>query len=475
MSRSVNYILAVFSLVLFAACKDKLPEAKVCQDFPEIFPDYRWVTVPVNIASLNFKVLEGDAFAVLKSVNDELIIKGDRGAIKVPVKKWHQLLADSDSLEVTVYQKNGADWIRYKSFPIYVSKDSIDNHLVYRRIAPVYRLWNQMGIYQRNLENFEEKAILENSMTDHNCMNCHSFRMQSPDIMLFHQRSTHPGTYIAQKGKLKSIKPSMDRKFGMVYPYWYPSGDFIAFSSNDIKQDFHFSDPNRIEVFDNSSDVVIYDIKENRLFTDSILCSRKSFETYPSFSSDGRQLYFCTAPSMLMPEHYKDIKYSLVSVGFDAERKEIGQQVDTIFNSHKENRSTAFPRQSPDGRYLLYTVSDYGNFFIWHRDADLKLLDLQKKKYIDMDKVNSDEADSYHSWSSNSRWFVFSSRRVNGLYTRPYICHISNEGTIDKPFLLPQEDPDYYISLLQSFNIPELVKGEIESDPYAWALYTGKQ
>ena len=37
-----------------------------------------------------------------------------------------------------------------------------------------------MGIYQRNLESFDEQPIIRNDMTGYNCMNCHSFCMGDP-------------------------------------------------------------------------------------------------------------------------------------------------------------------------------------------------------------------------------------------------------------------------------------------------------
>lgn len=61
---------------------------------------------------------------------------------------------------------------------------------------------------------------------------------------------------------------------------------------------------------------------------------------------------------------------------------------------------------------------------------------------------------------------LFSSRRDNGLYTLPYICHIGKDGKPSKPFLLPQEDPDKYDYQLYSYNIPELTKGAVEVSPY---------
>lgn len=74
--------------------------------------------------------------------------------------------------------------------------------------------------------------------------------------------------------------------------------------------------------------------------------------------------------------------------------------------------------------------------------------------------------ESYHSWSSNSRWFVFSSRRMDGLYTHPYIAHIDENGEIGKPFVLPQEEACFYSSFMQSFNIPEFVTSEVETLDY---------
>ena len=94
------------------------------------------------------------------------------------------------------------------------------------------------------------------------------------------------------------------------------------------------------------------------------------------------------------------------------------------------------------------------------------MLELNTLQTDDLSGVNSEDVDSYHSWSSNSRWFVFSSRRGDGLYTRPYICYINEEGVAGKPFLLPQQDADYYDLSLFSFNIPELVKDRVKIDTY---------
>lgn len=120
------------------------------------------------------------------------------------------------------------------------------------------------------------------------------------------------------------------------------------------------------------------------------------------------------------------------------------------------------PRISPDGKWLVVTVADYGCFPIWHHEADLCIINLQTKECQPLSAANSRDTESYHSWSSNGRWLVFGSRRVNGLYTMPYICHIDKNGKASKPFLLPQKSPDFYDKCLKSFNIPEFVKDKVE-------------
>lgn len=96
------------------------------------------------------------------------------------------------------------------------------------------------------------------------------------------------------------------------------------------------------------------------------------------------------------------------------------------------------------------------------KEADLWLIDLATRTSRELTEVNSPDTESYHSWSSNSRWFVFSSRRIDGLYTRPYIASIDEEGRIKKPFLLPQKGSDYYDRSLYSFNIPEFVTSTVK-------------
>lgn len=126
--------------------------------------------------------------------------------------------------------------------------------------------------------------------------------------------------------------------------------------------------------------------------------------------------------------------------------------------------TAAFPRPSYDGKYLLYTKFNYGQFAIWHTEADLWMLDLEKDTTFPLQKANSQDVESYHSWSQNSRWIVFESRRDDGFFTRAYIAYINDDGTAEKAFLLPQESPEDNRKLMYSYNVPEFATKEFVID-----------
>ena len=113
----------------------------------------------------------------------------------------------------------------------------------------------------------------------------------------------------------------------------------------------------------------------------------------------------------------------------------------------------------------MYTQADYGYFSIWHKESDLYLLDLRTMKAMPLTAANSRDADSYHNWSIGSHWFVFTSRRHDGLYSHLYLSCIDDHGKATKAFLLPQKNPkEYYTSSLYSFNTPDFTSKPVELD-----------
>ena len=167
------------------------------------------------------------------------------------------------------------------------------------------------------------------------------------------------------------------------------------------------------------------------------------------------------------PEYYQDEKYNLCKISFDPGTGKFGEQVDTLFNAVAMGKSLTWPRPSYDGKYILFTLMDYGYFSIWHNESDQWLLDLQTGEAREIKEINSDKADSYHNWNVNSHWIVFTSRRDDGLYSRLYLASIDDQGRFSKPFMLPQRNPqEYYSESLYSFNTPDFSKAKVDFDAY---------
>ncbi len=461
--------IIILSIIMLAACSTKVENATQTNIELNIYPDYKGVTIPCNIAPINFAITDSVKIdAILISCNsDTLTAEVSNNCTKIDIDKWHNFLADKGgkTLTFTPCGKTDGKWLAYKPFSVEVSADSIDKTLVYRLIPPGYEIWNRMGIYQRDLETYDERAIYENRYGKGNCVNCHSFCANNSDQLMIHLRAGLAGTYVFSGNTASKVEGDFSKfNAGPTYPYWHPSERFIAFSLNKIYQDFHTADPNIIEVYDDFSDVIVFDLENKAVISSPLTCSADAFETFPCFSPDGKWLYFCTSQAFdSVKWNYQNAHYSICRIGFDAEKEEFGTTVDTIVNAAAMGKSASFPRISPDGRFLLYTLSDYGNFSIWHHEADLKMIDLQTGDSVDISNINSKYTESYHSWSSNSRWVVFSSRRGDGLYTRPYFAHLNTNGTFSKPMLLPQQNPqEYYQKLFFSYNIPELVKSEVD-------------
>ena len=468
MKKIYVYMMAAMML---ASCTEKPENVTKVDKLPAIFPDYSGVTIPDGIAPMNFNVTGDDCDCV------DVTVKGSKGGevhsngdyAKFDLDEWHSLTRQNKggTLTFTVCVEKDGKWTQYKDFTMTVSPYAIgDWGLTYRRIAPGYEVYGHMGIYQRDLSTFDETPIFDNLAAPGACVNCHTPNRTNPDQYTFHVRGEHGATVVHRDGKEELLKAKNDSIHGsMVYPYWHPSGKYCAYSTNNTHQSFHSVRSERIEVFDQSSDVFVYEPSTHQLILDSLLMTKDHYETYPAFSPDGRTLYFCSSTAEPIPSGYKDIKYNICKIAFNPDNGTFGTRVDTIFNARKMGKSATHPRPSYDGRYLMFTMSDYGCFPIWHKEADNWLLDLRTGKAQPMTAANSDNTDSWHNWSANSHWFVFTSRRGDGLYTRLYIASVDDKGNVSKPFLLPQENPlDYYDKLLDSYNTPDFTTKPVKLD-----------
>jgi len=428
---------------------------------PRIFPDYSGVTIPPNIAPLNFRIEEpGRKYRVeIRSSNGNPVSISSRTAvIQIPPAAWRNLLRANPGqpllCSVDAQDPQGA-WHQFTTITNWIAPEEIDNHLAYRLLKPLYNIYVHIGIYQRDLETFDQRPILENRNCGGHCLNCHTFLNRRPDTFALDVRISGGGHGHPMLLVRSNEAARVDKTMG--YLSWHPSGRLLAFSANKLSLFSHTLGETR-DVYDASSNLGIYRVDSNTVYSPPAIALTNRNETWPAWSADGRYLYFCSAPPLPLAK-FREIRYDLMRVSYDIEHDQWGQP-ETLLSAQETGLSAAQPKPSPDGRFLLFCLSAWGNFPVYATSSDLYMMDLRTREYRRL-SINSDQADSWHCWSSNSRWFVFSSKRLDGLFARPFFSYVDQQGRCHKPFLLPQYDPGFYDTCLNTFNVPQLVNGPV--------------
>ena len=171
-------------------------------------------------------------------------------------------------------------------------------------------------------------------------MNCHTYGKQSGRLSMFHLRGKNGGTILNRDGKLRKLSLKNDSMISAaVYGDFHPSGRYAVFSSNIIIPAFHAQGSKRLEVYDTESDLAIADLEQNRMILSPLTRDKKVLETFPTFSADGKHIYYCSAPQTTLPDSICQLRYSLCRIGFDQENGSWGKQADTLWNAREQQGS----------------------------------------------------------------------------------------------------------------------------------------
>jgi hypothetical protein len=459
------------------------PAAESLQPFAEAhrpaaaYPDYSGIVIPPNVAPLNLTIRESGRKFRLRlacQAGPPVEVFSANSNISIPLAPWRHLLQANPGgeLRMDIYAEGERGWTHFDTVRNRIAAEEIDPYVVYRYLPPVYDKWGQMSLRQRDLRSFEERVLFDNQRIGGACFNCHTFLSHRTDEMLLHFRpgsgtSRIPAMILVRDGRVEKVDTRVAGKGpAAAYIAWHPSGKLLAFSRNSLAQIFHTAGVEVREVVDRDSDLGLYAVDAGQVFTVPEISRPDRLETFPTWSPDGRYLYFCSAPALADKRYlllqYDKMQYDLVRIAYDAASGRWGR-VETVVAAARLGKSISFPQISPDGRFLMFCGHDYGSFPIFQPSSDLYMLDLSlvgtpaEAAPRRLDEINSPRSDSYHTWSSNSRWVLFSSKREDGLFARLYITHLEDGGRFGKPFVLPQQDPEFYGRCLMTYNRPELV------------------
>lgn len=463
------YILLIVSLLV--SCTESVTNTEKVDRFPDIYPDYIGVTIPAGIAPMDFNVEEMGCEKV------DVIAKGSKeGEIHTQgewaewdIDEWHQLTRNNigGSIDFTVRAKNeDGIWKEYRSFKMYVSKYPLDDFgITYRRIQPGYEVGGNIGIYQRDIHSFDEYPMMTETALPGKCFNCHTANRTNPRQYTTQVRGEGGGTLVVKDGKQTWYDTKTDStKAAGSYASWHPDGRYCAYAVNSVHQSFFTDKDRNLEVYHSFGDIMVLETEKGELLLSPLLRTN-DVEIFPAFSADGKTLYYSTSKECQVPAEYEKVQCSLCAIDFDAKSGTFGNKVDTLLNGPATDKSYVLARPSYDGRWLMYCVADRCNFPVSQRESDLWLMDLRTGKTSPIKEVNTKESESYHNWSGNSRWFVYSSKGEDGMYSRAYIASVDENGKVTKPFLLPQRNPrNFYRNMFDSYNCPDFTKTKVDFD-----------
>ena len=513
-----------------AACSPKWPqESETSQQSLELFPNYQdGLEIPCNIAPLNFSLPDSikAAYVHIRSSETEKIFKTGNN-VTFSLKFWKQLTAQArqgtqDTIEIKIAAHGASHtYIHYPTIRWIVLPHPIDPYLTYRLLLSGDGFnsangagYNRMELRERRLDNFDERVLLDNDNLERRCFSCHVAPPNNAQKMVIHLRKPSDGTlFFDGENVRKIVLPSAEKALShlpdslrmplsLVYPSWHPNEKWIAFSTNIFGISGLTARRLYVDILDSACNIVLYNTQTNQITIHKSLWTTSFEETWPAWSPDGKWLYFCRT-AVLHPDtvqHYlawadriKHIYFDLCRIGFDVEKGEFADTVQTILKG-TPGASYAMPRVSPDGRGLLVCKSLF-NSIPYHAYGDLVYVDLE---HLDgtpgdtapaktaasaavgtrpvvsansdtmlanpADILNSPDCESWHDWSCNSRWVVFGSKRQNGHYQLPYLAYFDG-SRFGLPFLLPQKNPRFYRTNTRVFNIPTFMPSPLPVNP----------
>lgn len=332
-----------------------------------------------------------------------------------------------------------------------VSSDPADDYIVFRIVPPPFSTKKTPNIYIRDIRQDNNEIFL--SSRQQYCINCHTFSSRQGDIGKLSVQvrcmndsrwklKTYLALYDLRLKKGKKIKLPFDIQM-TTFMAWSPDGNKLAFSANQKLATLYPITYETQLASTETADLAIYDDEREIAYLLPGASEPGWLENYPTWSPDGKTLVFTRAPA---GGHPAALRYGLAAVDFDEEGVSNFRLIDGASGG---GHSHVFPRYSPDGKWFSFTQCDGGDLI--RSSSDLYLLSGDLSGPARLLECNVPyAADSWHSWSSNSRWIVFASKRMDGTYAYLYLTHIDEDGRASPAVRLPEESPP-----LASYNIPE--------------------
>jgi tetratricopeptide (TPR) repeat protein len=365
---------------------------------------------------------------------------------------------------------------------ISISKDPVGAPIFYRDV-PLMPAELQKGVIKpivpaaipligwrlRNVSDSESRLLMEGLPT---CANCHSFSRDGKWLAMDvdgpqNDKGMYAIAAIAPQMGIRTEdvfswndfpdKPPGTRTIGFMAQV-SPDGAYAVTTVNEDVFVANFKDYRFLQVFYPTRGILAWYNRSTRRIHALPGADNPAFvQTNGVWTPDGKDLIFARAAARdaypaggKMAQYAGDpleprIQYDLYRVPFNGGK---GGRPKIIRGASRNGMSNSFPKVSPDGRWLVWVEAHNGQ--LMRPDGQLYIAPAEGGPARRM-RCNTALMNSWHSFSPNSRWMVFSSKSRTP-YTQMFLTHIDENGN-DSPAILIENST----AANRAVNIPEFV------------------
>jgi tetratricopeptide (TPR) repeat protein len=386
--------------------------------------------------------------------------------------------------------KNGNEneIVSSSSVTIRTSKDSVKAPIFYRTVTLPFGFavdhLNTISWRLGNIASRHSPPVVLSELPV--CGNCHSFSMDGKFLGMDIDYGNDKGSYFIGETEKKIMieyddiitwsdykREDGENTFGLLSQI-SPDGKWALSTVKDRSIFVRIDDIYYSQLFFPIKGIIgIYDAEAHEFSTLPGADNPEYCQSNPCWSPDAKEIIFTRAPyykvteaekskEVVIPTEYArefiegetEYKYDLYRIPFNNGN---GGKAEPVEGASNNGKSNYFAKYSPDGKWLVFTQAD--NFMLLQPDATLYIMPASGGTPRRMNCNNPNTMNSWHSWSPNSRWLVFSSK-ARGAYTQLYLTHIDENGNDSPPVYLRNLSVNKF-----ACNIPEFVNikpGEID-------------